>query len=219
MKQEIMTIEELAEYLRVSERTIYDWAQKGDIPCGKLGTVWRFKRSEIERWVDARLGASKKAQLPTIVSLSDVLSVDRVLLLDQTCKKDVLTALADRLAGAREVRDREELVREIFNREQLMSTGIGSGIGVPHVRLASISNTVMAMGVCRSPLEDYEALDGLPVQIVCMIAAGRDQHAKHIRILAAIAQRMKDESLKQRIAQAKSPEVVYALMTGEEGHA
>ena len=58
-----------------------------------------------------------------------------------------------------------------------------------------------------------------PVQIVCMIAAGRDQHDKHIRILAAIAQRMKDESLKEQIVQARSREVIYALMTGEEGNA
>ena len=46
---EILTIEEVAQYLRVSERTVYDWANKGDIPCGKLGTTWRFKRTEVER--------------------------------------------------------------------------------------------------------------------------------------------------------------------------
>ena len=56
---EIMTIEEVAEYLRVSERTVYDWAQKGDLPGGKLGTTWRFKREDVENWVDSRL--SKKS--------------------------------------------------------------------------------------------------------------------------------------------------------------
>ena len=52
---EIMTIEEVAEYLRVSERTVYDWAQKGDLPGGKLGTTWRFKRSDVENWVNSRI--------------------------------------------------------------------------------------------------------------------------------------------------------------------
>ena len=48
MEDDILTIEEVANYLRVSERTVYDWAQKGEIPSGKIGTVWRFKKSEIE---------------------------------------------------------------------------------------------------------------------------------------------------------------------------
>ena len=49
MGDEILTIEEVAKYLRVSDRTVYDWAQKGEIPAGKIGTVWRFKKSEIEK--------------------------------------------------------------------------------------------------------------------------------------------------------------------------
>ena len=47
MEDDILTIEEVAKYLRVSERTVYDWAQKGEIPSGKIGTVWRFKKSEV----------------------------------------------------------------------------------------------------------------------------------------------------------------------------
>jgi DNA binding domain, excisionase family len=50
MDDDILTIKEVARYLRVSERTVYDWAQKGEIPSGKIGTVWRFKKSDIERW-------------------------------------------------------------------------------------------------------------------------------------------------------------------------
>ncbi|MDH3982267.1 MAG: helix-turn-helix domain-containing protein, partial [Kiritimatiellaceae bacterium] len=52
---EIMTIEEVAAYLRVSERTVYDWAQKGDLPGGKLGTTWRFKHADVENWVNSRI--------------------------------------------------------------------------------------------------------------------------------------------------------------------
>ena len=52
MEDDILTIEEVAKYLRVSERTVYDWAQKGEIPSGKIGTVWRFKKSEIEKYAE-----------------------------------------------------------------------------------------------------------------------------------------------------------------------
>ena len=48
---EIMTIEDVAKYLRVSERTIYDWAQKGILPGGKIGTTWRFKSADIQPFI------------------------------------------------------------------------------------------------------------------------------------------------------------------------
>jgi excisionase family DNA binding protein len=47
---DIMTIEEVAAYLRLKPQTIYLWAQEGKIPAAKLGNQWRFKRSIIDRW-------------------------------------------------------------------------------------------------------------------------------------------------------------------------
>ena len=47
---EIMTIEEVAAYLRLKPQTIYLWAQEGKIPAAKLGNQWRFKRSMVDRW-------------------------------------------------------------------------------------------------------------------------------------------------------------------------
>ena len=47
---EIMTIEEVATYLKLKPQTIYTWAQKGKIPAAKLGKEWRFKRSVIDKW-------------------------------------------------------------------------------------------------------------------------------------------------------------------------
>ena len=67
MADDILTIEEVAKYLRVSERTVYDWAQKGEIPSGKIGTVWRFKKSEIEKWVNKRLSSGGKSNDSVII--------------------------------------------------------------------------------------------------------------------------------------------------------
>ena len=62
MQDDILTIEEVASYLRVSDRTVYDWAQKGEIPAGKIGTVWRFKKSEVEKWVNERLSSGPSSK-------------------------------------------------------------------------------------------------------------------------------------------------------------
>mgnify|MGYP003336077991 CR=1 FL=1 len=53
---EILTIEEVATYLKAGRRTVYRLAANGKIPAFKLGGVWRFRRAELERWIAARIG-------------------------------------------------------------------------------------------------------------------------------------------------------------------
>ncbi|MCC7245464.1 MAG: helix-turn-helix domain-containing protein [Saprospiraceae bacterium] len=47
---DIMTLEEVAAYLKMQPKTIYAWAQTGKIPAAKLGKEWRFRRDIIDRW-------------------------------------------------------------------------------------------------------------------------------------------------------------------------
>ena len=129
---EIMTIEEVAEYLRVSERTVYDWAQKGDLPGGKLGTTWRFKREDVENWVDSRISKKSHQAIPSGSKGSKaLLSPERVMVMENGDKETVLTKLVDSLATSPLVKNRDELLKGILAREELMSTGIGFGVGVP----------------------------------------------------------------------------------------
>ncbi len=214
---EILTLEEVAKYLRVSERTVYDWAQKGEIPGGKLGTAWRFKRTDIEEWVNNKLekgqAEAPKAAPKMDGSLVDVLNADRVVLLDCTTKEDALNALIDVLGDCPMIKKKKELKEAIFSRENLMSTGIGFGIGVPHVRIASVKDLVMAVGICKNPIADYESLDAEPIQIVCMVAANKDQHAKYIRTLSAISGILKDAETRQRLLSCNSAEEAFAILT------
>ena len=52
---EILTLEEVAHYLRLKPQTIYRWAQERRIPAVKLGKEWRFRKSIIDRWVDEQM--------------------------------------------------------------------------------------------------------------------------------------------------------------------
>jgi excisionase family DNA binding protein len=54
-EHEILTLEEVARYLRLTPQTIYKWAQERRIPAVKLGKEWRFRRSVIDRWLDERM--------------------------------------------------------------------------------------------------------------------------------------------------------------------
>ncbi len=209
----IMTIDEVAAYLRVSERTVYDWAQKGEIPCGKLGTSWRFKRSEIENWVNRKLGVSRYPEVPPLVSISSVLTEKRCRIVSHATKMEVLKEMVEVLSTAPQVTDSRDLERAIFRREQLMSTGIGLGIGLPHARLHSVTNVVMALGVVPVPIADYESLDGQPVGIIVMLAAGDAQHAQHIRLLSQVSARLKDAEVREALIGARDPAAMYSIMT------
>ncbi len=52
--EQIMTLQEVSEYLKIKERTIYGWVTCGKIPAFKLGNAWRFRRSELEEWIDKK---------------------------------------------------------------------------------------------------------------------------------------------------------------------
>jgi PTS system nitrogen regulatory IIA component len=51
MESDILTLEEVAKYLRVKPQTIYTWAQEKKIPAAKLGREWRFRKSIIDAWI------------------------------------------------------------------------------------------------------------------------------------------------------------------------
>jgi PTS system nitrogen regulatory IIA component len=53
--EEIMTLEEMAKYLKVKPQTIYTWAQSGKIPAAKLGKEWRFRKSVVDKWFNEHI--------------------------------------------------------------------------------------------------------------------------------------------------------------------
>lgn len=148
--------------------------------------------------------------------LVDVLAPQRVLILESTAKADVLRGMADCLATVPEIQDRDALIQGIFRREELMSTGIGMGVAVPHVRLESVTGPVMSAAVCRNPVVDYESLDGEPVRLVFMIAAGRYQHAEYIRLLSSLSLRFKCEKLRNSLIAAPDPLAFYRTLVEQE---
>ena len=213
MEDDILTIEEVAKYLRVSDRTVYDWAQKGEIPAGKIGTVWRFKKSEVENWVNERISSSSNTKrTDASVQVKHILSPDRVVFITQSAKRDALTELANVLANAPQVKRGDELLSEILKREELMSTAVGRGIAIPHVRLSSVTDLVMAVGVCRTPLSDFQTVDDKPVNLLIMIAAAYNQHTYYLQTISYFSAKLKSQELRDAIANAATEKEVYELL-------
>lgn len=210
MQDDILTIEEVAKYLRVSDRTVYDWAQKGEIPAGKIGTVWRFKKSEVENWVNARLSSDSNKQQD--VQVKNILSPDRIIFISQTTKHDALVELSENLANAPQIKNKSELTQEILKREELMSTSIGCGIAIPHVRLSSVTDLVMAVGICKKPIEDFQTFDNQNVNLLFMIAAAYNQHSYYLKTISNFSVKLKNEDLRKKMLSSNSAQEVYSLL-------
>jgi len=149
------------------------------------------------------------------MKIADVLTPTRVCFLTSTNKNEALDELLALLSHSTGMADPDAVAAAIRKREELMSTGIGVGIGVPHVRLSGIKSIVMAIGVSKEGLADYVSLDAEPVRIVAMIVAGAGQHAEYIRLLSQVVEVLKESSARRAVLEADSPEQVFHVLTGE----
>jgi PTS system nitrogen regulatory IIA component len=148
--------------------------------------------------------------------LGSVLTPERVGIIDCNDKESTLRQIIQLLATAPEVKDADELAEGIFRREQLMSTGIGMGIAVPHVRLASVEKPTMAVGISSEGIKDYESLDDSPVHLIFMIAAGKDQHKQYLHLLSAVSRRLKDSRVRGLLINATDGKTFCDILTGSE---
>ena len=133
--------------------------------------------------------------------------------MNHSTKRDALVELANNLATAPQVKNASELTVEILKREDLMSTAIGRGIAIPHVRLSSVTDLVMSVGICKNDIIDFQAIDDTPVRILVMIAASYNQHAYYLQTLSFISSKLKDKELREGLLNAQTPMEAYNLLT------
>jgi PTS system fructose-specific IIA component/PTS system nitrogen regulatory IIA component len=108
-------------------------------------------------------------------------------------KEQAITAILDRLveAGALEAELRQGVLTAILKREACGSTGIGRGVAIPHVMYPSIDRVIGAIARFYAGVE-FNSLDGRPVHLVFLIVSPWDRPGEHLRMLEAIARRLRD---------------------------
>ena len=106
---------------------------------------------------------------------------------------EMATAIAD-AAGL----DAAEVAEGVLVREQLMATGIGHGLAVPHARLRGLTTPVVAVGLSTAGI-DFDAPDGSPAHVIFLILTPVHDDGAQLEILADIAGTFRDEELRERI--------------------
>ena len=96
-----------------------------------------------------------------------------------------------------------------------MSTAIGRGIAIPHVRLSSVTDLVMSVGICKTPIIDFQSIDDIPVQLLIMIAAAYNQHSYYLQTLSFLSAKLKKTELRDALLNSTSSETAYELLIKE----
>lgn len=139
--------------------------------------------------------------------------------MDEEYKSDVLNKMIDMLVDVPGVNSRSELANAIFEREEIMSTGIGRSIAFPHCRLNNVKDISIAIGITKEPVYDYESMDDKPVKIIVMLLAGRNLHTEYIKVLSLISSFLKKDDIRDRLLGADSKEEVLSVFMGGKQNA
>lgn len=126
----------------------------------------------------------------------------------------VLRAFAERVAGEGLVKSGAELFQRLWEREQLGTTGIGSGIAIPHCKLAGLAHGIVAVGMVPEGV-DFDAPDGRPVKILFLVVSPSGSPAEHLQVLAAISRWLRADHHAERILALQAPAQVYDLLSEE----
>ncbi|HLF93047.1 MAG TPA: PTS sugar transporter subunit IIA [Planctomycetota bacterium] len=211
-----LTVREAAEYLKVSEKSIYRWIGEAKIPHHKVDGQYRFNRTELLEWANER-----KIKVSTAVYRRD--NLDRpapgiaesleaggiVHRLPGEDKAAVLRAMVDALKLPDRV-DRDTLFHILEARERLGSTGVGHGIAIPHVRspiIMSVSTPIITLFFLEHPIE-FGAPDGQPVKtLICLVSPSIHLHT---HMLAKIATLIRDPGFMSALERHASTEEILS---------
>ncbi len=130
-------------------------------------------------------------------------------------KDSVITELVDLLDKNGLIQGRQNVLDAVFTRERTRSTGIGSGIAIPHGKSGAVRELVMALGIAHDPI-DFDSVDKKPVSLVILLVSPLDQTGPHIQALARISRLMLDEEFRKALENAPSAQAAYDLMSERE---
>ena len=128
-----------------------------------------------------------------------------------TSKQQALDALIDTIAKVGAVTDPKALHDAILAREQIMSTGIGSGVAVPHVRIEAVTQPTLAIGISPEGIP-FDASDNQPVTVTVLFAMPPDTNKLYLGLLAQVMVALKNQNFLERLLTSKDTQEIATML-------
>ncbi len=130
-------------------------------------------------------------------------------------KRGVIEELSEFLFRKEKIKEKDQLVNALLEREKLGSTGIGDNVAIPHTKQKELQDILAVFGRSKEGIE-FDSMDGKPVQFVCLLVAPEDSVGTHLKALAKISRLLKSNSFRTILLNAENEDDIYQIILKED---
>jgi len=150
------------------------------------------------------------------MKISDILEEKLVVTnLPGASKDEIINAMVDLISKSAKVLDKEKVRASIFERERIMSTGVGNGFAIPHGKTDAVVDIVASFGITKDPI-NYQALDDKTVRLIFLLVGKDNLVGPHIKLLSRISRLMNKEEFRTKLLTLQTPKEVMDSFRQEE---
>ncbi len=140
-----------------------------------------------------------------MIKISSLFALDRIVFSSSKTRKDILNEMISK--SVNKVTDLDGFAKTVFAREDIVSTGLGQGYAIPHVKNDFVSEFFITVGIIDNGVE-WDALDGKPVDIVFLIGGPDGEQNTYLSILSKLSLVIKNPKNKEILLNAECAEFV-----------
>lgn len=130
---------------------------------------------------------------------------ESVMILHGTTKLEVMDELISKAADLTKL-SRDMIYRMTWKREQMMTTGVGNGLALPHIRVNDIPQPVVIIGVTEHPISDYQSQDDQPVRVVVFTVAPDENPEAYLQLLGSVSRKLRNPVLLKSLTEGELEE-------------
>lgn len=130
-------------------------------------------------------------------------------------KEELLNHMIDTLKDRVTETQLEEIRTAVFEREKIMSTGVGKNLAIPHGKVTSIDEHLASFALLKDPI-DFESIDGNPVNMAFLLIGPEKKNSAHIKLLSRISRLMNNRSFRDSLSECKTEQDIYDMFELEE---
>ncbi|NOR44961.1 MAG: PTS sugar transporter subunit IIA [Candidatus Delongbacteria bacterium] len=144
--------------------------------------------------------------------LSDLIKDNNVIFLDVKNSNSAIEELVNKTRELKLVNNDDEFLNAVLERENIISTGIGLGIAIPHSKLQSIENFFVIVGILKNEIE-WNSIDSKPVKVVFLIGGPSNAQKKYLGLLSKLMLLIKSSTIREKLFTAKSQNDITDIFT------
>lgn len=148
--------------------------------------------------------------------IADLLNTNLIKVpLERSGKKEVIAELVDLLVSNHKVKDRNKAYQAILEREEVMSTGVGESVAIPHGKSDGVDEVVGAFGISQKDI-DFASIDNKPVRLVFLLITTPNETSSHLKVLSRVSRLLNKKEFRNNLLEATSSKQVLNLIRKEE---